>query len=172
MGHAAVTQAEYSEAWAAASKDVLWFPSEKHYGRAAAANAAEKCEGLKADFEAARGQMEKEAHRAAKLEKKAAIVVQGLQQRDEKQRAQVEELAQAAADAEIELACFRSLQGRELRAAPERAAATREMVAAQRGREAELQARFRALQQERDDLLEALRAAARRQQQQQPAAAG
>jgi len=75
MGHDGVSEAEYTDTWAAAAKDVLWFPAEKRYGRAAAASAAEKCEGLRADFEAARGQMEREAHRAAKLEKKAGIVI-------------------------------------------------------------------------------------------------
>lgn len=89
--------------------------------------------------------------------------LQGLQQRDAKQRAQLDELAQSLADAQIELACFRALQARELRAAPDRAAAARALVASQREREAELQARFRALTQRRDDLLEALRADARQQ---------
>ncbi|GBF97104.1 hypothetical protein Rsub_10115 [Raphidocelis subcapitata] len=164
MGHDGLGEDEYSEAWAAASKDIVWLPAQKRYGRAAASTAAEKCDALRAEFEAVRGQMEREAHRAAKLEKKAGIVVTGLQQRDAKQRASLEELAQGLADAAVELACFRALQQREERAAPERAEAMRGLVAAQRAREGELQARYRALTAARDDALEALRAAARQQQ--------
>lgn len=75
MGHEGVGREDYTEAWLTASKDLLWLPAQKRYGRAAAAGAPEKCEALRSEYEAARGQMEKEAHRAAKLEKKAGIVI-------------------------------------------------------------------------------------------------
>ncbi|KAI8463793.1 MAG: hypothetical protein J3K34DRAFT_135029 [Monoraphidium minutum] len=161
MGHGGVSQEEYSDAWAAAARDAVWLPASKRYGRAAAAAPAERADSLRAEFDALRGQMEREAHRAAKLEKKAGVVIAGLQQRDAKQRSLVDELAQALADARAELACFSALQARELRAAPDRAAAGRALVAAQREREAELQARYRELGARRDELLEALRGGAR-----------
>lgn len=96
---------------------------------------------------------------------------QGLQQRDAKQRADAEDVAQALTDAGIELACFSALQAREARAAPERAEQMRGLLAAQREREAALQARFKELSDLRGDLLEALRSSVREQQQQQVAAA-
>jgi hypothetical protein len=75
MGHAEVPQDEYTEVWASATRDLLWQPKGARFTRAAGASAAEKCEGLAAEFDAARGAMEKEAHRAAKLEKKAGVVI-------------------------------------------------------------------------------------------------
>lgn len=75
MGHDGLGEAEYGEAWAVASKDLVWLPDKKAYGRAAAASVPDKCDSLRAEFEGVRGTMEREAHRAAKLEKKAAIVI-------------------------------------------------------------------------------------------------
>ncbi|KIY91874.1 pre-mRNA-splicing factor CDC5/CEF1, partial [Monoraphidium neglectum] len=75
MGHSDVTHEEYFEAWAAASKDAVWVPSQKRYVRGATVGAPERAEALRAEFDAVRGQMEREAHRAAKLEKKAGIVI-------------------------------------------------------------------------------------------------
>lgn len=96
---------------------------------------------------------------------------QGLQQRDAKQRSQLDELSQSLSDAQVELACFKALQEREQRAAPERAEALKALLAAQRERELEVQQRFKALKSERDDLLEELRAGARGQQQRRQAVA-
>lgn len=75
MGHSGVGQEEYFEAWSVAARDTVWLPAKKCYARGAVATAAEKADGLRAEFEAVRGQMEREAHKAAKLEKKAGIVI-------------------------------------------------------------------------------------------------
>ncbi|KAI8462344.1 MAG: pre-mRNA splicing factor component-domain-containing protein [Monoraphidium minutum] len=162
MGHGGVSQEEYSDAWAAAARDAVWLPASKRYGRAAAAAPAERADSLRAEFDALRGQMEREAHRAAKLEKKAGVVIAGLQQRDAKQRSLVDELAQALADARGGArVLLRAAGARAGAPRPTRAAAGRALVAAQREREAELQARYRELGARRDELLEALRGGAR-----------
>jgi pre-mRNA-splicing factor CDC5/CEF1 len=53
-----------------------------------------RLDALRRDYERTRGEMEGQAHRAARLDKKAAILVAGLQQRHGKLTGQLEEVAQ------------------------------------------------------------------------------
>jgi pre-mRNA-splicing factor CDC5/CEF1 len=62
--------------------------------RKASATAAMRIDALRRDYERTRGEMESQAHRAARLDKKAAILVAGLQQRHTKLTGQLEEVAQ------------------------------------------------------------------------------
>lgn len=62
--------------------------------RKASAAPALRVDALRRDHERTRAEMEVQAHKAAKLDKKCNILVSGLQQRDTKLRAQIEEVAQ------------------------------------------------------------------------------
>lgn len=53
-----------------------------------------RLDAAKREHQATRGEMEAQARRAAKLDKKANILITGLQQRDTKLRSQLDELAQ------------------------------------------------------------------------------
>lgn len=53
-----------------------------------------RMDAAKREHQATRGEMEVQARRAAKLDKKANILVTGLQQRDTKLRSQLDDLAQ------------------------------------------------------------------------------
>jgi pre-mRNA-splicing factor CDC5/CEF1 len=53
-----------------------------------------RLDAAKREHQATRGEMEVQARRAAKLDKKANILITGLQQRDTKLRAQLNDLAQ------------------------------------------------------------------------------
>jgi hypothetical protein len=64
----------------------------------------------------------------------------------------------------VELECYKTLQEQEQRAAPQRIEAVRELLDRQRQREGQLQERYRALQLQRDDLVEALNSTALPQQ--------
>ncbi len=159
MGHDGVDASEYNDAWSAVNADVVWLPSKGVYGRAASATNSERLDSARADFEGVRAEMEREAQRAAKLEKKVGLVCGGLSARDAKLREQLAELAESAGTAGVELACFRALAEAERRSAPERMEALMAAVDRQREREGELQQRYKLLSRERDDLREALIAA-------------
>jgi pre-mRNA-splicing factor CDC5/CEF1 len=62
--------------------------------RKASATPAMRIDALRRDYERTRSEMESQAHRAARLDKKAAILVAGLQQRHSKLTGQLEEVAQ------------------------------------------------------------------------------
>jgi len=62
--------------------------------RKASAAPSVRIEALRRTYELTRSEMEQQAHRAAKLDKKCNILLTGLQQRDSKLRAQLDELAQ------------------------------------------------------------------------------
>jgi pre-mRNA-splicing factor CDC5/CEF1 len=53
-----------------------------------------RLDAAKREHQATRGEMEVQARRAAKLDKKANILITGLQQRDTKLRTQLDDLAQ------------------------------------------------------------------------------
>lgn len=62
--------------------------------RKASAAPSLRIDALRREYERTRSEMESQAHKAAKLEKKCSILIAGLQQRDSKLRTQVEEVAQ------------------------------------------------------------------------------
>lgn len=157
MGHASVSHQDYMDAWATVSKDLTWLPSQGKYGRAASATNQERLESIRAEFEAVRSLMEKEAVRAHKLEKKANVVIQGLQQRDVKLASQVADMAEQLQNAKIELVCFQALRAQEVRSAPERLERLHAAADEQQRRESDLQDKYKLLTQQRGDLLDQLR---------------
>ncbi|KAG1672528.1 hypothetical protein FOA52_002837 [Chlamydomonas sp. UWO 241] len=152
MGHAGTHPDAYAEAWASLAKDFVYVPSKRRYERAASCTNTERLEGVKAEYDAARSEMEREARRAAKVEAKVNILVGGLVSREAEKRAKLLELQAALESAAVELQCFRALAEREARAAPKRLEGVRRLVQAQKVREGELQERFKLLTREQRDL--------------------
>ena len=124
LNHGGITQEEYDAAWAAATAHVpsLW--------------------ALQAEFEDVRGEMERDAKRASKLDAKIGTLTGGYQKRAAELSARLSAAHQAASDGAAELAAFRSLHNQELRAATLRIEALAAEVATQAERERSLQARF------------------------------
>ncbi|WIA33069.1 hypothetical protein OEZ86_006225 [Tetradesmus obliquus] len=166
MGHDGVAAEEYFEAWRATADE--WVLDGKGGAvRKASATPAMRLDVLRRSYEATRREMEAQAHRAARLDKKAAILVAGLQTRHGKLTGQLEEVAQQVHDAQIELTAFQALQQQEQLVAPDRIERLKLLLQGQRDREVALQQQFRQLGQQRDDLREALQAAQQQQKQQQ-----
>ncbi|KAF8067237.1 CDC5 [Scenedesmus sp. PABB004] len=177
MGHASLAPDDYLEAWAATADE--WVLDDKGNAvRKASATPALRLDALRRDYEATRAEMEVQAHRAAKLLKKADTLTAGLVARHLKLKAQLVEAEEQVTSAQIELTCFQALHEQEQRAVPDRIERLSLLLAAQHEREDALQQRYRSLCQQCDDLrdtLAALRAGGGGGQQQQqgaPAAAG
>ena len=160
MGHKEVEQQEYVEAFETVYRDMIWLPGSGKYGRSVNATPGERLESVRVEHEQTRAEMVRQARKAQKLEQKANIVIQGLQQRDEKLQQQLGELVEQVQNAGVELACFKALREGEQRAGPERLERVRELLGSQQEREKELQLLFKSLTRERNDLREAVVAAA------------
>jgi pre-mRNA-splicing factor CDC5/CEF1 len=112
MGHADTPLTEYAESFDLVSRDMVWLPGQKRYGRAVTATPAERIEAVRVEHEAVRGEMVRRAKRAAKIEQKVNILVTGLQQRAGKLQGQLGEAWEALGNTEVELECFKALQVR------------------------------------------------------------
>eukprot|EP00775_Hariotina_reticulata_P012657 gene12657-12784_t len=93
MGHAGVGHEEYAEAARVAAEDFV-IDAQGAPVRKASAAPSVRIDALRRTYELTRSEMEQQAHRAAKLDKKCNILLTGLQQRDSKLRGQLDELAQ------------------------------------------------------------------------------
>lgn len=155
MGHSSCGQVEYLEAWRVVADDFV-VDDKGTAVRKTSASATMRLDAAKREHQATRAEMEAQARRAAKLDKKASILVTGLQQRHTKLTAQLDDMAQQVVEAQIEQTCFQALQQQELLAAPDRIERMRLLVQGQQEREAELQQRYRQLCQQREDLREEL----------------
>ncbi|KAF6264690.1 pre-mRNA splicing factor component-domain-containing protein [Scenedesmus sp. NREL 46B-D3] len=166
MGHEGVAAEEYLEAWRATVDE--WVLDGKGGAvRKATATPAMRIDAVRRDYERTRREMESQAHRAARLDKKAAILVAGLQQRHAKLTGQLDEVAQQVHDAQIELTAFQALQQQEQLTAPDRIERLKLLLQGQRDREVALQQQFRQLGQQRDDLREQLQTLQQQRKQQQ-----
>lgn len=158
MGHAALADSDYATALEAARTE--WLLDERGMPlRRASATPTQLLDALRRRHEAVRAEMEVQAHRAARLDKKASVLLTGLQQRHKKLRPQLEETAAQLTAAHVELESFRALQEQERRNAPDRVERMQALLDGQLEREAALQQQYRQLCQQRDDAREALTAA-------------
>eukprot|EP00878_Enallax_costatus_P014008 GHUV01014649.1.p1 GENE.GHUV01014649.1~~GHUV01014649.1.p1 ORF type:complete len:761 (+),score=332.12 GHUV01014649.1:659-2941(+) len=155
MGHADVAPEDYFKAWQDTADEFV-LDEQGNAVRKASAAPSLRVDALRREYERTRAEMESQAHKAAKLDKKCNILVAGLQQRDTKLRTQLEEVAQQVESAEIELACFQALQQHEQLVMPDRIERMKLLVQGQHDREVQLQQRFRSLGQQRDDSKEQL----------------
>ncbi|KAG2498099.1 hypothetical protein HYH03_003857 [Edaphochlamys debaryana] len=147
---------DYRDVWQAVHRDLIYLPSRGKYERAASATNVDRIDSLKSEFECVRGDMEREARRASKLEAKLGLLLAGLQRRHGDLGGRAAELWAQVRDAAQELVCFKALHERELRAAPERLEALAESLASAQRREGELQERYKALCKRKEELTAAL----------------
>jgi pre-mRNA-splicing factor CDC5/CEF1 len=143
---------------------LLWIPSRAAFVSEAdllhnSSNKQLAAEALRAAFEATRLEMEREAHRAAKLERRAAAAASAPQARAEADARAARQSWEAAAKARSDVACFAALLEQEQRAAPDRIGEARERLARAARREAALQRRYARLRSARDELAAAAAAA-------------
>jgi pre-mRNA-splicing factor CDC5/CEF1 len=142
---------------------LVWIPSRATFESEAsllAGSAPSAAEALRAAFEATRLEMERQAHRAAKLERRAAALATPSQDRAEADARAARAAWDAAAKARLDGQCFAALLEQEQRAAPDRVAEAKARLARAARREAALQRKYAALRSARDQLLAAAAAAA------------
>ena len=97
--------------------------------------------------------MGKDAKRAAKLESRASILTSGLQKRNSALWESLAATAQQLADARIASSCYSMLLAQERLALPARLDRLEAEVSTETAREAELQARYAALLEQRAALV-------------------
>mmetsp|Transcript_14021 Transcript_14021/g.37873 ORF Transcript_14021/g.37873 Transcript_14021/m.37873 type:complete len:825 (-) Transcript_14021:211-2685(-) len=156
MGHASTPPDDYYATWETVRKDLMWVPGKRKADRVASSTPGERIEATKHAFEAARGEMEREAKRAAKIEQKVGILVNGLQQRDARLREQADRAWAALQQELVNLACFQALYEREKLAAPDRIEQMLHLVSVQQQREKALQERYGSLMADHMELSNAL----------------
>ena len=136
----------------AAAADVGKTDSIQLLVASSAASPSLRAGSLKAQFDALRSEMERQAVRAARLDERARALTAPAAAAGARAAAAAEEAALRASAASRDEAAFSQLAERERGAAASRIAAMRQRADAQAEREAGLQARFAALVQERDAL--------------------
>mmetsp|Transcript_32000 Transcript_32000/g.53782 ORF Transcript_32000/g.53782 Transcript_32000/m.53782 type:complete len:795 (-) Transcript_32000:163-2547(-) len=154
MGHSMTGAEEYAQVWDTCFQDVLWLPSLQSYGRTANATNSDRLDSVKGEFEAARAEMEKDAKKAAKLEQKVNMLTAGYASRAAQSGVELAQVFEQAAEAKIEVECFKALQRQELAAAPARLERLTKEVEVQREREKVQQLKYEMLRDDRDALLQ------------------
>lgn len=150
-GHSATALSEYMGVWQACNAEIIWLPSASSYGRGQNATTEDRLGSVKGDFERAKGDMEKDAKRASKVEQKVQVLTSGLAARAVKEGARAVVAHEEAAAAALTRACYQALQVRERTAAAARVRALKADVEAQREKEKGLQYQFEVLQQAREN---------------------
>jgi pre-mRNA-splicing factor CDC5/CEF1 len=109
------------------------------------ASKEQKLEAAKATFDLVRGEMEKDAKRAAKLEQKCTLLTAGLQKRNGELCRALKKTVEEVKSLCTEAASYAVLHVQEERAAPSRIEYWLELVEAARAREKLLQEKFETL---------------------------
>ncbi|KAI8810024.1 pre-mRNA splicing factor component-domain-containing protein [Cladochytrium replicatum] len=108
------------------------------------------------ELDSIRTRMRLEATRAAKLEKNLAVKLGGYQSVCGRHSKKLLEMYEAAVEKQVELMSFEHLRGLEVVGMAERLERVRREVQTMEGREREVQSEYRALAEEKEELLERL----------------
>ena len=162
MGHADISQEEFREAWSTTVKDFIYLPMQHKYGRAASATNTDRLDSVRGEYHNAFGLMQKEAERAAKLEKKVSTVTGGLLNREIKLNQQIAEFTEKVQSVANDVLSFQTLSAREQHAGPARRAAAHDLVKMQLDREQKLQLKYKNLL-DRKDVLQSIKTTAAQQ---------
>ncbi len=119
MGHTNIEET-HSTLWETVTAEIIYVPSKQKYGRASLYGNKERLESLEQQFNTLRSHMGVDAKSAAKLEKKASVLLGGYMQRCTKSREAVGKLHDQIDQAAIELATFERLRTNEQAAIPAR----------------------------------------------------
>ncbi|CAH1799753.1 unnamed protein product [Owenia fusiformis] len=152
MAHGDLSIESYSQVWDECYSQVLYLPGQNRYTRANLASKKDRIESLEKKLELNRGNMTKDAKKAAKMEKKLKILLGGYQSRNQALIKMLAECNDQLEQARVEKATFESLQQHEVGAIPKRMESLSEDVKRQEEREKELQKRFADLQHDKDRL--------------------
>lgn len=116
----AATAEELARVWESVHEDIFYVPAQARYGRRSLYKKKDHLESLDHELNNLREHMTREFKKAAKLEKKLAVLLGGYQKRAETQRANIVSLAKQAEDAAVDMATFERLRLAELNAIPTR----------------------------------------------------
>lgn len=131
---------------------MLFLPGQNRYTRASLATKKDRLESSEKKLEQNRSQMQKEAKRAAKMEKKLKILTGGYQMRAQALIKQFQDLTDQIERGNMELSTFEFLKDMESIAIPRRVEGLQADLDVQKAREKELQERFRNAQFTLDNL--------------------
>jgi pre-mRNA-splicing factor CDC5/CEF1 len=144
-----VSREDFAEAFSAAlvaeRKKLIFVPSLNAQISVDEASKEQQLEAAKATFELVRGDMEKDAKRAAKLEQKCILLTAGLQKRNGELCNKLKKTVEEVKALSTEAASYAVLHVQEERAAPNRIEYWLELVEAARTREKLLQEKFETL---------------------------
>ena len=144
-----VSREDFAEAFSAAlvaeRKKLIFVPSLNAQISVDEASKEQQLEAAKATFELVRGEMEKDAKRAAKLEQKCILLTAGLQKRNGELCNKLKKTVEEVKALSTEAASYAVLHVQEERAAPNRIEYWLELVEAARTREKLLQEKFETL---------------------------
>lgn len=160
LGHAGTTKDEYDAVWLTCFNDILWLPEHKAYGRAKNATNSQCLASVQGDFERSKGEMDKDAKRAAKLEQKVMVLTAGYSKKAEELNKQIQSLWQDNDQARTQLQCFKTFAQQEDQAAATRLAELQKELEVQREREKTLQLRYETLLAEHEEKVKITAAAA------------
>ena len=147
--------AELAAAAEAAAADLAYVPSQQRYAPLSSASSADQLQSAQQQLQLVKNFMERDAKKAAKLEKKLDVTLGGYKKREGALRAELLRLQQELQQKTIEAACFAKLHSNEALAVPQRLSQMAALVSEQTAREAELQARYKQLSAERQALADA-----------------
>jgi len=153
--------AELEAAMEEVSTELAYVPSLQKFGLLSQASKAERLQVPQQQLQLVKNFMARDAKKAAKIEKKLDVLLGGYKKRASALAADLQEKQQLVRDKDIELNCFKQLQGHEAIALPQRLSEMQALVGEQTAREAELQAKYAELERMRLTLREQLAAKAR-----------
>lgn len=120
MGHGDNVEELHRTLWEAVEAETFFVPSKQKYGRLSMYGTKERLESLEQQFATLRSQMGADAKTAAKMEKKAGVLLAGYLQRAQRQRDSISKVCDTLAQVSVEAATFDFLRANELRAIPAR----------------------------------------------------
>eukprot|EP00038_Savillea_parva_P008761 m.179009 g.179009 ORF g.179009 m.179009 type:complete len:779 (+) comp14664_c0_seq1:64-2400(+) len=154
MGHASLDES-HRAAWMDMQDEALYLPSEKRYGRFSTASGKDRLTSLELRYKKVYSAMEKDFKRGAKTEKKVTVLTTGYQKKSHASLNEMKALAEQIEESTLKLRSYERLAEIEAAAIPWRQRALEREVQQLTSREAELQAKYQRLIDERDALYSA-----------------
>ncbi|KAM7540285.1 hypothetical protein Aperf_G00000045409 [Anoplocephala perfoliata] len=153
MGHGEVSGEAYSRVWEECLSQVLHLPQHHRFTRANLVPKQERLNAAEKRLEVLRGLMADEAKKAARQEKKLAILLGGYQNRAQALTKAIQESVSQIEQSQIELSSLEHLRQQEIGAIVRRTESLQIDVDRQRSREAELQKAYAQLARLKEDLI-------------------
>ncbi|VDO03443.1 unnamed protein product [Rodentolepis nana] len=153
MGHGDVSGEAYAKVWEECLSQVLHLPQHHRFTRANLVPKQERINAAEKRLEVLRGLMADEAKKAARQEKKLAILLGGYQNRAQTLTKAIQESVEQIEQSQIEFSSLEYLRQQEIGAIVRRTDTLEVDVERQRNREAELQKMYGKLARLKEDLI-------------------